>query len=69
MIKQHMNEIIDLKMNKGKGKKPFKQFFQNKTNMETPLLIPPTSGINLEDYAMENFCLTHHANNSKRTFP
>ena len=31
--------------------------------------IPPTSGINIEDYAMENYCRTHHANHSERTYP
>ena len=29
--------------------------------------IPPTSGINIEDYAMENHCCTHHANHYERT--
>ena len=29
--------------------------------------IPPTSGITIEDYAMDNFCCTHHANHSERT--
>jgi hypothetical protein len=31
--------------------------------------IPPTSGINIEDYAMDNFCRTHHANHSEGTCP
>ena len=69
MIKQLTNEIIDLKKNKEEGKKPFKPFFKKKTNTDTPPLRPSTSGINLEDYAMENFCHTHHANHSNRTFP
>jgi hypothetical protein len=30
---------------------------------------PPTSGINIENYAMDNFCRTHHANHSERIFP
>ena len=68
VIKQLTNEIIDLKKNTGQGKKHFKSFFKKKTYMDTPPLIPPTSGINLEDYAMENFCCTHHANHSERTF-
>ena len=49
VIKQFTNEIIDLNHNKGEGKKPFKPFLKKKTN-STPQ-IPPTSGINLEDYA------------------
>ena len=69
MIKQLTNEIIDLKKNKVEGKKPFKPFFKKKTNTDTPPLIPPTLGINLEDYAMDNFCCTHHANHSERTCP
>ena len=36
--------------------------------MHTPPSIPPTSGINLEDYAMDIFCRTYHPNHSKRTF-
>ena len=31
--------------------------------------IPPTSGINIEYYAMDNFCHTHHVNHSERTCP
>ena len=62
VIKQLTNEIIYLKKKKGEGKKPFKPFFNKKSNTDTPPLIPPTSGINLEDYAMENCCGTHHAN-------
>ena len=53
-IKQLTNEIIDLKKNKGEGKKHFKPFFKKKINSDTPPLIPPTSGINLKDYVMEN---------------
>ena len=49
MIKQLMNEIIDLKINKGEGKKSFKNFFKKKINTNTPPLIPPISSINLED--------------------
>ena len=69
VIKQLTNEIIDLNKKKGEGKKPFKPLFKKKTNMDTPPLIPPTLGINLEDYAMEDFFRTHHANHSKKTFP
>ena len=31
--------------------------------------IPPTSGINLEYCAMENYYRMHHANHSERTLP
>ena len=31
--------------------------------------LPPTLGINIEDYAMKNYCHTHHANHSERTCP
>lgn len=69
LIKQLANEIIDMNKRKGKGKKPFNPLFKKKTNTSTPPPIPPNSGINLEDYSMENFCHTHHANHSKKTFP
>ena len=67
VIKQLTNDIIDLKKNKGEGKKPFKAFMKKRTNSAPQ--IPPTSVINIEDYAMENYCHTHHANHSERTFP
>jgi hypothetical protein len=51
---------MSLKRSKGEGKKPVKK----KTNMNTSPKIPPTSGIKLEDYAMDNFSLTHYANHS-----
>lgn len=68
MIKQLTNSIIYLKTNKGEGKKPFKPFIKKITNTYTPPQIPPTSGINLEDYAMDKFCHTHHANHSENCF-
>ena len=67
VIKQLTNEIIDLKKSKGEGKKPFKPFLKNKIH-STPQ-IPPTSRINLEDYAMENYYRTHHTNHLERTRP
>ena len=67
LIKKLTNDIIDLKNNKGEGTKPFKPFLKKKTD-STPQ-IPVTSGINLEDYAMENYCHTHHVNHSERTCP
>ena len=66
MIKQLTNEIIDLNKNKREGKKPFKPLIKKRTNTYTPPQIPSTLGINLEDYAMDNFCRTHHANHSEK---
>ena len=51
--------------NKGEGRKPFKPLLRKRT-CSTPQ-IPPTLGINLEYYAMENYCRTHHVNHSERT--
>ena len=67
VIKQLTNDIIDLKKNKREGKKPFKLFMRKRIN-STPQ-IPPTSGINIEDYAMENYCRTHPKNHFERTCP
>ena len=67
VIKQLTNELIDLKKNKGEGKKPFKPFMKKMTDFVPQL--PPISGINIEDYAMDNFCRTHHANHYERTCP
>lgn len=50
------NEIMNLKRSKGEGKKLFKK----KTNKNSSPQIPPTSRINLEDYAMDNFCRAHY---------
>ena len=69
VIKKLTNDFIDLKKNKGEEKKPFKILFKKKTNMDSYPPIPPTSSINLEDYAMEIFCHTHHVNHSEKTFP
>ena len=67
VIKQLTNDIIDLKKNKGGGKKPFKPFMKKRTYYAPQ--IPPILGINVEDYAMENYCCTHHANHFERTCP
>ena len=69
IIKQITNGIIDMKKNNGEGKKPFNPFLKKKTNTYTPPQVPLTLGINLEDYAMENYCQTHHANHLERTCP
>ena len=67
VIKQLTNDIIDLKKNIGEGKKPFKLFMKKRTYFVPQL--PPTLGINIENYAMDNFCRTHHANHYERTCP
>ena len=67
VIKKPTNDIINLKKNKGEGKKPFKPFMKNRTYFAPQ--IPPTSGINIEYYAMDNYCHTHHANSFERTLP
>ena len=56
VLKQITNELIDLKKNKGEGKKPFKPFMKKRTYSAPQ--IPPTSGINIEYYAMDKF-LSH----------
>ena len=63
VIFQLQNDIMNLKRSKGEGKKPIKK----KTNKNTSPQIPPTSGVNLEYYAMEKFCCTHYVNHSKKT--
>ena len=65
VLKQITNELIDLNKSKGEGKKPFKPFMKNTTDSTPP--IPPTSGINIEDYSLDYICHTHHANHSERT--
>ena len=52
IINQLTNEIIDLKKNKGEGKRPFNPFLNKKTNMDSTPQIPPTLSINFELYAM-----------------
>jgi hypothetical protein len=56
---------MNLKQNKGEGNKPVKK----KTNKNTSPQIPPTSRINLEDYAMDNFCREHYANHLEKAGP
>ena len=67
VLKQITNELIDLKKRRGEGKKHFKPFRKKRTDYAPQ--VPPTLGINIEDYAMDNFCRTHHANHSERTCP
>ena len=67
VLKQITNELIDLKKRKGERKNHFKPFMKKRTHSTPP--IPPTSGINIEYYAMDNFCCTHDVNHSERTYP
>ena len=67
VIKQLTNDIIDMKKNKGEGKKPFKPFMKKRAYFVPQL--PPTLGINIEDYAMDNFFRTRHVNHFVRTCP
>ena len=69
MIKQLTSEFINLKKRNGEGKKLSKPFWNKKTNTNTSLHIPPTLGINLEDYSMDSFFCNHHANHSKKRCP
>jgi hypothetical protein len=52
VIKKLTNKIIYLKKKNGEGKKPFKPFMKKRTNCSPQT--PPTLGINLEYYEMEN---------------
>ena len=65
IISQLKDEITNMKKNKGEVKKPFKK--KIRTNIF--LKMPPTPGINLEDYALDNFCHTHCAYHSEKTCP
>ena len=65
VISQLQEEITNLKKNKGEGKKPVK----NKISTNTSLKVPPTPRINLEDYALDNFCRTHCGLHSEKTCP
>jgi hypothetical protein len=66
VILQLQDEIMNLKRNEGEGKKPFKK---KKISTNTSPKVPPTLGINLEDYVMDNFCRTHCAYHSEKTCP
>ena len=57
VISQLQDEITNLKKDKGERGKPFKK----KTSTNTSLKVLPTPRINLEDYALDNFCHTHYA--------
>ena len=62
VIIQLQSEITSLKRSKREGNKPTKE-------KNTSHKIPPTSGINLEDFAMDNFCHAHYANHSEKSCP
>ena len=59
---QLQSEITSLKRSKREGKKPIKK---KNTSHE----VPPTLGINLEDYAMDNFGHAHCANHLEKNCP
>ena len=60
VISQLQNEISNLQKNKGEGKKPFKKKISK---------VPLTPRINMEDYALDNFCHTHGTYNFEKTCP
>lgn len=60
IISQLQGEITKLKKDKGEGKKHVKK----KINTNTSLKVSPTQEINLEEYALDNFCRTHGAYHS-----
>ena len=62
VIMQLQSEIKNLKRSKREGKKHIKK-------KNTSHQIPPTLGINLEDYAMDNFCHAHYVNHSEKSCP
>lgn len=63
--KKLSNEIVDLN-NSSRGsssrKNPFRTFNKYAPQTQTS---PTTSGINIEDFELDNFCRDHHANHSK----
>jgi hypothetical protein len=63
IISKLKDEITNLKKKKGEGKKPIKK----KISTNTSLKVPPTPEINLEEYALDNFCHTHGTYHSKKT--
>jgi hypothetical protein len=65
VILQLQDEITNLERNKVERKKPFKNIISTNTSLK----VPPTLGINLEDYYMDIFCHTHYAYHSKKTCP
>jgi len=69
MVKQLSNEIIDLKKNSGESTSgrgffrfPDKKHFPQKQH-------PPLENINIQDYAMDNFCRAHKDNHSEKYCP
>ena len=65
VILQLQKEITSLKRSKREGKKPIKKNMKKNPSHQ----IHPTSGIKLEDYAMDNFCRAHYANHSEKKCP
>ena len=58
IISQLHDEITKLKKDKGEGKNHVKK------KINTSLKVPSTLEINLEEYALDNFCCTHDAYHS-----
>ena len=65
VISQLQDGITNLKKHKGEGNKPVKKTISTNTSLK----VPPTPGINLEDYALDNFCCTHYAYHYEKTCP
>ena len=63
IISQLQDEITKLKKDKGEGKKHVKK------KINTSLKVPLTPEINLEEYALDNFCRTHGQYHSEKTCP
>ena len=53
VIKQLMDELINLKKSKGEGKKHFNPFTKKRIDFVPQL--PPTSRINIKHYEMDKF--------------
>ena len=68
LVKQLSNEIIGLKNNSGEGTSSRVFFrFPDKRNFP-PWKQAPPEAINIQDYAMDNFCQVHKDNHSNKYF-
>lgn len=69
MVKQLSNEIIDLKKNSGESTsgRGFFRFLDKKHF--PPRQHPPPENINIQDYAMDNFCRAHKDNHLEKNCP
>ena len=64
VVKQLSNEIIDLKNNLGEGTSRIGFFIFLDKKHFPPRQHPPPENINIQDYAMDNFCYAHKDNHS-----